>query len=96
MVRFDQTGNIMWSVGDSPQIATADGGVIGISGTTYDSNGHATGQTSLPIQSMTAPSSAMHNNNFQPLVEGVQWRKFIISKSYVLNSNSFSRNNPKP
>ena len=53
MVRFDQTGNIMWSVGGSPQIATADGGVLGISGTTYDSNGHATGQTSLPIQSMT-------------------------------------------
>ena len=57
MVRFDQTGNIMWSVGDSPQIATADGGVLGISGTTYDSNGHATGQTSLPIQSMTGEAA---------------------------------------
>lgn len=44
MVRFDQTGNIKWSAGDSPQIATADNGVVGTSGTTYDSNGDATGQ----------------------------------------------------
>jgi len=54
MIRFDQSGNTIWSVpGDSPQIATADGGVIGSSGITYDNNGRATGQVSLPIQSWT-------------------------------------------
>jgi len=35
-----------------PQIATADGGVIGVSGITYDSNGNATGQiANMPIYS---------------------------------------------
>ncbi len=30
MAAFDQTGHVRWTVsGDSPQIATADGGVIG-------------------------------------------------------------------
>ena len=33
---------------DSPQIATADGGVIGSSGITYDNQGRATGQGALP------------------------------------------------
>jgi len=44
MIKFDRSGNIQWSVpNDSPQIATADGGVIGASGITYDNNGRATG-----------------------------------------------------
>jgi N-acetylneuraminic acid mutarotase len=43
MVRFDQNGKIKWTVGDSPQIATADNGVVGVSGITYDSNGNAIG-----------------------------------------------------
>lgn len=53
MDNFDQSGNIKWGVpGDFPQIATADGGVIGASGTTYDSSGNATGQlTNMAIQS---------------------------------------------
>jgi hypothetical protein len=55
MVRFDQSGNTIWSVpSDYPQIATADGGVIGSSGITYDSNGRATGQiANMPTQSWT-------------------------------------------
>ena len=54
MIRCTQYGNVSWSVPtDSPQIATADGGVIGSSGITYDSQGRATGQTYLPIQSWT-------------------------------------------
>ena len=54
IIKFDQSGNIQWSVpGDSPKIATADGGVIGASGITYDSNGNATDQIGLPIQSWT-------------------------------------------
>ena len=55
MVKFDRSGNIQWSVpGDSPRIATVDGGVVGASGITYDNNGRATGQVGLPVQSWTA------------------------------------------
>jgi hypothetical protein len=46
MISFDAAGNVRWYVpNDQPQIATADGGVIGQSGITYDQNGNATGQT---------------------------------------------------
>jgi hypothetical protein len=46
MIAFGGSGNVNWSVpNDSPQIATADGGVIGASGITYDSQGRSTGQT---------------------------------------------------
>ncbi len=49
MIRFTQYGNTIWSVSnDSPKIATADGGVIGAAGITYDSQGRATGQGALP------------------------------------------------
>ena len=53
LIHFDQSGNTIWSVpGDYPQIATTDGGVIGSSGITYDSNGNATGQiANMPTQS---------------------------------------------
>jgi len=52
MVAFDATGNVRWMVpNDQPQIATADGGVIGQSGITYDQNGSATGQTTPTTQS---------------------------------------------
>jgi hypothetical protein len=45
MVAFDASGNVRWTVpNDSPQMATADGGIIGSSGSTYDANGSATGQ----------------------------------------------------
>ena len=45
MVAFDQTGAVRWVVpNDGPAIATADGGLIGGSGVTYDQNGNATGQ----------------------------------------------------
>ena len=52
MIAFDSSGNVKWSVpNDYPQIATADGGVIGSSGITYDSNGRATGQiANLPTK----------------------------------------------
>jgi hypothetical protein len=53
MVAFDSGGNIRWTVpNEQPQIATADGGVIGQSGTTYDGAGNATGQiANLPAYS---------------------------------------------
>ena len=51
MVAFDATGNVRWMVpNEQPQIATADGGVIGQSGITYDQNGNATGQVAVPSQ----------------------------------------------
>jgi hypothetical protein len=55
LLHIDQSGNITWGVpGDTPEIATADGGVIGTSGITYDSYGNATGSVGyLPIQSWT-------------------------------------------
>jgi hypothetical protein len=49
MIAFDGRGNAIWSVpNDYPQIATADGGVIGASGITYDNEGRADGQGALP------------------------------------------------
>jgi hypothetical protein len=53
MVAFDATGNVRWVVpNDTPAIATADGGVIGASGITYDAGGNATGSVgSLPTYS---------------------------------------------
>ena len=48
MVGFNSSGNVSWNVpNDWPQIATADGGVIGTSGITYDNQGRATGQLAL-------------------------------------------------
>jgi hypothetical protein len=54
MVAFDAGYKIRWTVpNEQPQIATADGGVIGQSGTAYDQNGNATGATSPLVQSWT-------------------------------------------
>jgi len=54
MFSFDTTGGIHWIVpNDCPQIATADGGVIGQSGITYDQSGNATGMADLSTQSWT-------------------------------------------
>ncbi len=55
MVAFNASGDTRWIVpNDTPQIATADGGVIGQSGITYDQNGNATGMMgSLPTYSWT-------------------------------------------
>jgi len=55
MVAFDATGNARWIVpNDTPQIATADGGVIGQSGITYDQAGNATGMiANMPTYSWT-------------------------------------------
>jgi hypothetical protein len=55
MVSFDASGNVRWIVpNDQPQIATADGGVIGQSGITYDSDGNAVGEIAIPMQSWTS------------------------------------------
>ncbi len=60
MIAFDATGNVRWSVpNDQPQIATADGGVIGQSGIIYDQNGNATGQIPGP------PTQSWGGNTYQ-------------------------------
>src|ERR1035441_9787106 len=60
MIAFDATGNVRWVVpNDQPQIATADGGVIGQSGITYDQNGNATGQMGNP------PTQSWRGNTYQ-------------------------------
>jgi hypothetical protein len=53
MVAFDAGGGVRWMVpNETPQIATADGGVIGASGIAYDAGGNATGSVgSLPTYS---------------------------------------------
>src|SRR5258708_1270405 len=52
-VAFGASGNVKWTApGNFAQMATADGGIIGASGTTYDTNGNATGQlATLPTES---------------------------------------------
>ncbi len=55
MIAFDQTGAVRWAMpNEQPQIATAEGGVIGQSGVVYDQNGNTTAQiVAMPVQSWT-------------------------------------------
>src|ERR1700727_280432 len=51
MIAFTHASTLWTVPNDTPQIATADGGVIGASGTTYDQNGNANGQVgNLPTK----------------------------------------------
>jgi hypothetical protein len=73
MAAFNSLGGILWSVpNDTPQIATAYNEVIGISGTTYDASGNATGLfLNLPIQSWTGAAytlSPFAQVPFQPTI----------------------------
>jgi hypothetical protein len=64
MISFSSSGNVAWSVpNDSPKIATADNGVTGVSGTTYDSNGKATGQNGNNNPAPTPSASAAIGTN---------------------------------
>jgi hypothetical protein len=54
MVALDASGKVRRSVrNEQPQIATADGGVIGQSGITYNQNGSATGRMNPATYSWT-------------------------------------------
>jgi len=45
MVAFTASGQPLWSqANDTPQMTTSDGGIIGMSGTTYDPTGNVVGQ----------------------------------------------------
>ena len=52
MIGIDANGGVKWSVAnESPKIATADDGVVGYSGITYDNQGRATGEiANLPTK----------------------------------------------
>ncbi|MFZ0308794.1 MAG: IPT/TIG domain-containing protein [Candidatus Sulfotelmatobacter sp.] len=77
MVAFTSSAQQLWSVpNDTPQIATADGGVIGASGTTYDQNGNVDGQ----ISSLSPPSTQSN---------GGQWPSWTAN-TYALNSQSLA------
>jgi hypothetical protein len=60
MLAFTSSGQQLWSQpNDTPQIATSEGGIIGISRTIYDQNGNSTGQLgrpSIPIQAWSGKS----------------------------------------
>jgi hypothetical protein len=63
MIRSTQSGATLWSVpNDSPQIATADGGVIGYTGITYDNQGRATGQSNVLTTSWTEQAYAINSS----------------------------------
>ena len=84
MVAYDGSGSVRWMVlNDQPQITTADGGVIGQSGITYDKNGSATGQLngngasqirSLPIYSWTQQWYGSAGGEVNALIRpGIDW-----------------------
>jgi hypothetical protein len=58
MISFTSSGGQLWSQpNESPKLTTADGGVVGESGITYDQNGNPTSQTAvLTTQSWTGHS----------------------------------------
>ncbi len=82
MIKFDRSGNIQWSVpGDYPQIATVDGGVVGASGITYDSNGNADGQ----IES-TAPPLTNCPGGSCPVADLASFAQSWTQDTYQLGS----------
>jgi hypothetical protein len=86
MIRFSPTGTVWWAVpNDSPKIATADGGVIGSSGITYDHNGRATGQIPNP-----AIQSWMGNSYQYGSVDQVVFSPLSVAASFW----AFAQANP--
>jgi hypothetical protein len=81
MVAFDQGGGVRWVVpNDQPMIATDDGGVIGMSGTTYDQNGNVTGTATLNTYSWTG-------NSYQQSGSVEQVIDYLLTVSYDLASS---------
>jgi hypothetical protein len=82
MAGFDGTGNVRWVISNQqPQIATADGGVITQSGTTFDQNGNATGLiANLPTYSWLGNAyqigSALSQVQVNPLLYAVGFWEF--------------------
>jgi hypothetical protein len=71
MIAFTPSGQQLWTQpNDTPQIATADGGVIGGSGATYDQHGNVNGQIGpLPIYSFKAAYQLGSIEQVQPVSE---------------------------
>jgi hypothetical protein len=78
MVGFTPSGGTLFTVpNDTPQVATADNGVIGASRTTYDQNGNVTGQlASMPTQSWLGNSYMLGSVDqvaATPVIAGSLW-----------------------
>jgi hypothetical protein len=81
MISFDINADVRWMVpNEQPQIATAGGGVIGQSGTTYDQNGNATGMMAgLPVQSWTMneyQAGSVDQVLLNPILFALSWWPF--------------------
>jgi len=86
MVSFDAAGNVRWIVpNDCPQIATADGGVIGQSGITYDQNGNATGMVG------SLPTYSWRGNAYQ---DGPVTQVAAATVDFALSFNAFLDGSP--
>ena len=87
MVAFDANGTVLWSVAnETPQIATAGGGVIGKSGITYDQNGNATGQTAL--------AATTQSWTFRTYQTGLIQRLLVMPYFYAYAQSAVSGGNP--
>ena len=87
MVAFDQTGHVSWTVpNERPQIAVADGGVIGQSGITYDQNGNAIGQTApLPIYSWNG-NAYQQTGSVEQISANLLFDLFDVASSFWPNA----------
>jgi hypothetical protein len=80
MVAFDAGGGLRWVVpNETPQIATADGGVIGASGITYDAGGNAIWQTGLQLGQPWLPTNAQPSWGAQAYTVGTAG----VSQDYI-------------
>jgi hypothetical protein len=70
ILAFEANGNVRWTVpNDNPQIATADGGVIGQSGIVYDQDGRATGMMNLAAPSWTGQAYSLFSGAIADVVQ---------------------------
>jgi hypothetical protein len=91
---FDASGNVRWLVeGDEPAIATADGGVIGTSGTTYDAQGRATGSVGpLPTYSWKGNAYQQQGSVEQTSAELLFVLYDVASSFWAVAGGNYSHN----
>jgi hypothetical protein len=93
MIAFTSSGNTLWmGPNDTPQIATADGGVIGASGTTYDANGNVTGQiANMPTYSWKGAYQLGSADSVVPGLDiAVMAATYAATRGGNLTGNGFS------
>jgi hypothetical protein len=90
MVAFTASAQRLWNgPNDSPQIATADNGVIGASGTTYDQNGNVDGLiANMPTQSWLGYAyqlGPINQVSFEPTDDALSFWSSIGGNPSVVN-----------